>query len=57
MTETWLSLKERLNIVECPICEYWHILQEEKVCSHCIEKLKDFAITSGMRFDHESTTD
>jgi hypothetical protein len=57
MTDERLSLKERMNIVECPICEYWEILQEEKVCSKCVEKLKDFAITAGMRFDHEGTTD
>ena len=45
-----------LNIIDCPICEYWQILQEEKVCSQCVEKLKDFAITAGMRFDHEPTS-
>ena len=42
-----------LEMIDCPICEYWRIQPHQKVCTQCVEKLKDFAITSGMRFDHE----
>ena len=57
MTDDLFERAEKiLMIVDCPICEYWRIQRHQRVCSQCVEKLKDFAITSGMRFDHESTS-
>ena len=45
-----------LMMVDCPICEHYRIQRHQRVCHACVEKLKDFAITSGMRFDHEPTS-
>lgn len=45
--------KKILMMVDCPICGHYRIQRHERVCSQCVEKLKDFAITAGMRFDNE----
>ena len=45
-----MTAEKILMIVDCPICEYWRIQRHQRVCSQCVEKLKDFAITAGMRF-------
>ena len=51
MTDDLFERAEKiLMMVDCPICEYWRIQRHQRVCSQCVEKLKDFAITAGMRF-------